>query len=426
MAGVITGETVPPHPDMGPERALVRTLVWSVAHGFDPDAATTALAPAVASVRDWAKVADLLHAHRCESLAYHVLTGSEETAARLPAEFVAMLRRRYVSAFLRGSMEPALIERLLAFLADAGVPALAVKGIVVGAWLYPMANLRDHLDVDLVVSPRHAAVVEKTLAELGYDCAPQPIRYPGERISTIDYRHPSGGLHIDVSYDPLRLFWEAPMRNGSTHDPFDRWWERRQRVLLAGKEIPTLGAEDQFIHLARHLQFHDYFRANSFLDLLLLLRRYGNSLDWEMIGTEANHHNLSAGLYRTLELARTDWGIEAPAVAWSTLRPGRTARVLHRRIWSDDLAAIRDRPPKAGNPIVPRFLTPRGPHPGAGLLLHLSGPHPGRTMRYMVQRAAPPRDWLRTTYGANGDRYPALLRAHWRHLADLRRHVGDG
>lgn len=422
----MTRSPLPPgRPDSPADgRGLLWALAFAFAHGLSA-ADTAALAQRFApDERVWPAFARLAKSHRCETLAYHLLTAPEVRAAcGPPDEVVAALRQRYMSAFVRGTMEPAFVGRLVAELDAAGVPALVVKGLAVGAWLYPDPVLREHLDIDLL-APEHAALtVGRVLGELGFTPAYQPPLYPGERPATIDYGHADGGWHVDLGYDPLRLFW-PPVEAAAAS--FAGWWQRRQAVVVGGTTLPTLGPEDQFIHLARHLQFHDYFRVNSFLDVLLLLRLHGDQIDWSLVGREARAADIQGGLFRTLELAERVWGMAAPEAAWRELRPGWAIRTLHRRIWEEDLAAVRDHAQAAGRPIIPRFLSPGGPHPVTGFALHVLGRHPGRTVGYLVRRVVPPASWLRATYGSANSPQPSywsLVCRHWRALLDVRRQV---
>jgi hypothetical protein len=404
-------------------RALLWALAYAVAHDLDP-VATAALAACHApAATDWPAFSRLARTHRCETIAYRLLTLPEVRAACAPPDgVIAGLRQRYSSAFVRLAMEPAFVVGTIDALAAVGVPALAVKGLAVAAWLYPDPVLREHLDVDLLAPAAAAGAVGRVLGDLGYAPAPQPPLFPGEQPATVDYRRADGGWHIDVTYDPLRLFW-LPADGGAAL--FERWWARRQLVAVGGHELPTLGPADQFAHLARHLQFHDYFRVNSFLDLLLVLRRHGPNIDWEMVGREAADLGIAGGLHRTLELARSVYDIEAPPAAWRALRPRPAIRLLHRRIWDDALPTVQTRPAAAGRPIVPRFLSLRGPRSLSGMMLHALDRRRWRTVRYLAQRVAPPIAWLRAAYGDESTptlaaTYVVLVGRHWRAMGRVR------
>jgi len=342
-------------------------------------------------------------------------------ACEPPESIVRDLRKWYRQTFERIVFEPRVVAGLLSELATAGVPALAIKGLVVGAWLYDDPVLREHDDIDLLVPEALASSTHSILTGLDYEAGYRPPLFPLESPGGADYGHPGRELHVDLSFDPWLLFWR---NEAAQRDLFDTWWARRQDIEIGGYRLPTLGPEDQFIQLARHLQFHDYFRANMWVDLGRLLLRHGDQLDWDIVGRDARAFGIHGGLYRTLELLARGLAVHVPDAAADATRPSWPVRRLHRSIWEDDLAGIRDRPPKAGRPILPRFITPRGPHPVAGLALHALNPSRGRTLRYLVRRYVPPQDWLRSAYADTGRRsYPALLRHHWQKLGELRRRV---
>jgi hypothetical protein len=403
-----------------------RAFVWAVAHAAAHELPDRAAAPvlerAAAGVDSWSVVMDLLRVHRCETLAYRILTMPAVRAACEPPESIVRgLRNWYRQTFERIAFEPRVVAGLLSELATAGVPALAIKGLVVGAWLYDDPVLREHDDIDLLVPEALAASAHSILTDIGYEAGYRPPLFPLESPGGADYRHPGRELHVDLSFDPWLLFW----RNEAAHrDLFDTWWARRQDIEIGGYRLPTLGPEDQFIQLARHLQFHDYFRANMWVDLGRLLHRHGDRLDWDIVGRDARAFGIHGGLYRTLELLARGLAVTVPDAAADAMRPSWPVRRLHRSIWEDDLAGIRERPPIAGRPIIPRFLSPGGPHVVAGVVLHTLSPSRGRTLQYLVRRYVPPQDWLRSVYMDTGRRsYPALLRHHWQQLAELRRRV---
>jgi hypothetical protein len=76
---------------------------------------------------------------------------------------------------------------------------------------------------------------------------------------------------------------------------------------------------------------------------------------------------------------------------------------------------------QVGTPIAPRFLSPGGVSPVAGTALFLIDRHRKVYLKYLGQRALPPRKWLLENYGDNS--YPRLLHRHWQSLLELRRRV---
>ena len=410
--------------------AFLRGLARAFAHGTAPPDAAADLEVLAAGISSWEAIELLLQMHRCAGIAYRVLTQPEvQRACRLPVETMDWLRSWYIDAFTRLVAEPPIVQTCLTALTDASVPALVIKGLAVGAWLYDDPALREHLDVDLAVSEDQADAVHAVLSNLGYERVSGPFDHPhpfdgpplspGESLATISYFNRRRRMSIDLSFDPMRVFWRP---DPSMPDPFRGWWERRQIVTIGAVQLPTLGPEDQFLQLSRHLQFHDFFRVTWFIDVLLLLRRHGDRLDWSYVGRQASAFGIRGGLYRTLELADRVYGVVAPDQAWRSLRPSVPVRVLNRRVWPDARAMPRDRRVHAGNPLSPRMLGLGGTRQILGLLLLVFDRHRRRNIAHLVRRALPPRDWLQAVYGTelpSDASYLRLWRYHRREVAAL-------
>jgi hypothetical protein len=406
------------------EQRFVLTLARAFARAEAPERAAAAITRSATKVSSWQRVDQLLHVHRCNSVAYSVIRIPEvRDSGAIPQSFINSKREAYSSSFMRTTLEPPVLHRALNAMAAADVPALAIKGIAVGAWLYGDPALREHDDIDLLVPLERAEAADEVLKELGYIGGYRPPLYPGESPATASYSDPAGGYPIDLSFDPLHVFWQSPRERQIS---FDGWWSRRQQIRVGAADISTPGAEDQLLQLARHLQFHGYFRINWWIDLILLLRRGGDSLDWNLVERESSRHGVQAGLLRTLEMVADLYAFPLPGPITQQVNRRTPVQALHRRIWPDDLAVPNLRPAKGqeGTPIAPRFLTPGGVHPFAGLMLFLLDRRRRDYLRYLLQRIFPPSSWLRERQGDGS--YPRLILAHWHGLRDLRKRVRRG
>ena len=386
------------------------------------------LAEASHCLSSWRSVLKLFRLHGSSSIAYTVLSGPGVSAAcSVPAEALDNLRVRYTECFHQAAVEPRILREVVSELDSAGIQSLAVKGLVLGCWLYDDPALREHMDLDLIVAESQVHEAEGVLVGMGY----RPLRSESN-LPQISNRESLGSMTftggpsmpaIDLSFDPLRLFWKPAAEQGAW---FEAWWVRRMEVTVGGRPLLTMGPEDQFIYLARHLQFHDYFRMNWYIDLLLLLARCGADIDWPLVGQLARTHRLEGGLYRSLELVSHAFGNRFPNEAWELLRPNVLTRSLHRRAWPDELSVPRDAPSHGGSPMMPRYIGLSGSHPvmaTAILMLHRDR---RANLNYLVRRYFPTYSWLRSAYGSNDDLGKsrlALLKAHWRHLRVVKANV---
>jgi hypothetical protein len=407
--------------NVDPEQSMVLALARAYALDENPTVTRDAIAFIAPSIRSWTRVDSLLHVHRIKSLSYQVMRNPViRDSGCIPADFVAEKRDWYTASFARTVIEPTILHRLLDAFSDAEIPVLSIKGLTLGVWLYGDVALREHDDIDLLVPAHLGEHSDAVLEKLGYGSGYRPPLYPGESPATASYQDSAGGIPVDLSFDPLHIFWQSAAERRTT---FAGWWSRRQDIHVGGSMVSIPGPEDQLLLLARHLQFHGYFRVNWAVDLMVLLRRFGQDLDWPMIATEAERHGISGGIVRTLELLKSVYGIPASNRMIESFRPSNLVQTLHRRIWPDSLAVPRERTIKEqeGTPIAPRFLSPGGVHPIAGLSLFALDPRRTKYFLYLGQRIVPPPSWLRETYGEGN--YPRLLRQHWSGLRSLRQRV---
>ena len=250
-----------------------------------------------------------------------------------------------------------------------------------------------------------------------------PPLMPRERLGSVTYVGKPGQPALDLSFDPLRLFWRVE----DGRDPwFDDGWSRRRTVPIGGRPTPTLSREDDLIYLARHLQFHDFFRVSWYVDLALLLRRHGEVLDWDYIGRTTRDLDVHGGVSRALELVDYAFGLGVPEKAGSAVRPNVAVRVLQRRIWPDGYALPRPIFTEGGSPLDPRYVGLRTAHPVAALLLLGAQRQRRLHFTFLFRRFVPTKRWLREAYALEvrpDAAYASLLLQHLRRLRQIRARV---
>ncbi len=180
-------------------------------------------------------------------------------------------------------------ERSLAVLRDAGIRAHAVKGVGLAERLYPDLTWREVTDIDLLVDGADAGAAFERLRSAGLEpnhpwnaaaLARQLLR-PLSLAPELVFTAPSGLL--------VELHWDWP---GRPLPPTDLW------------EQP----EHYLVYLCRHAGNHFWSRLKWSCDIELLLRRYGDQLDWRLFWRVADESGAVRSCAVSLELGRRWFG----------------------------------------------------------------------------------------------------------------------
>ncbi len=168
-------------------------------------------------------------------------------------------------------------------LGRAGIRALVLKGVPLGAWLYPQAWLRPTSDVDLLVHPKFLAPARSVLTENGY----REFQEPPE--SAFDFWHhcsfvaPSGAL-IELHFTPSCGF----------QSEFDvsALMDRAASVVVEKRAVEILGLTDALVHLCVHAAHHRFEGVKWLFDIKLLLAHH--AIDWAQVVATAIRAKVAA------------------------------------------------------------------------------------------------------------------------------------
>jgi hypothetical protein len=132
---------------------------------------------------------------------------------------------------------------------------------------------------------------------------------------------PAGGVMVELHLDPLQMGLR-PTREAAR-------WSRAQPVpTLPGALMLSL--EDQVIQLSVHVHKHGFNRLIWLKDLDLLVREYGETLDWDAVRAGARAEGVAGSVWYTLWLASTLLGTPVPP---GPLAPIAPVRLLYRLVW---------------------------------------------------------------------------------------------
>jgi len=227
----------------------------------------------------------------------------------------------------------AALARIAPRLAAAGLPLIVLKGPALAECVYPSAALRPYRDVDLLVRRGDESRAARLLVDAGLveladsgrakhtahaDQIPQASSF--HRIFLLEQQRQVIELHVDALQLGLRPRCEG-----------ERW--RRAQPLPRLHGVLMLCPEDQLVQLAVHAHKHGFERLIWIKDLDLLVRRYGASLNWDLVQGTARAEGVLASIWYSLALTAALLGTPMPAGMLRAMQPSALVRALYRACW---------------------------------------------------------------------------------------------
>ncbi len=302
----------------------------------------------------------------------HLLLREQEWT---PATVQESLRQAYIDTALRNALLLDELGRVLRLLAQAGIPAIILKGAALAEAVYGNAALRPMLDLDLLIPAERVAEAVALLEEIGYQSA-------GVEVAagvTLAYENEVMLGKNDCTGTALELHWSLIDSPHYQRTLAMAWfWQTGQPAMVAGAPARVLGLEAQVLHLCAHLLLHHRGRGLLWqMDIVALLHAWGGRIDWDLVLAQAAAFDLVLPLRQVLaELAAT-WHAPVPAL------------VLHR------LAALSPSPAEqqvvqrltaAQRPTARRFWADLASLPTWQQRLRFAGLHLFPSPAYMRQR----------------------------------------
>jgi hypothetical protein len=250
------------------------------------------------------------------------------------------------------------LGRVIEALRQAGIPALALKGVVLAYTTYADPSLRPMTDLDLLVPTGKREKALEILHKVGFE-------YP-DGIEAIHREHFRRLAPAQEFCPPLRLRGSALLLEVHSQlecsepvvpMPAGEFWSRSVTVDLKGLAVRTLCPEDFLLHLCLHQSRAHRFETGlrPLVDLKVLLDSRAN-WNWGSIAATSIRCGCPAWMYLTLEAARDLVGASIPDLFFQTLpRPFGLPSLRHlveEQIWSARCGLPR-------LPLIPTLLAER-------------------------------------------------------------------
>jgi hypothetical protein len=267
---------------------------------------------------DWELFLRCAIQHRVYPLVYKTLSNIPNPL--IPATILAALRGKYRENALQALRMAGETARVVGSLKENDVRTVVIKGLPLAQLLYGDVTLRPSHDVDLLVWPDNLAVAGLILEKQGYrriypkmPLTSRLMRFLIKKDHHFSYCHEQTGLLLELHWRLDHCGVELPLpeqKNLTT-------------VKLAGKEMPVLAAEEEFLSLVLHGAGHSWFRLRWLCDIGKFLEQ---ELNWEKLIGLATQFGVITHLNQALLLA--DQLLTAPLP-----NDYRLTLVTDRRAW---------------------------------------------------------------------------------------------
>jgi hypothetical protein len=258
------------------------------------------------SALNWEVLLESANRHGVSPFLYwHLREQISQTANSAPMQ---LLRARFEKNAYRNLFLTGELLKILDAFKDGDIRVLAYKGPVQAASLYGNLALREMSDLDLLIEPATFPATRKLLLGLGF--RPALTLTPKQEASRLrsDCEYEFVGADGTVCLD---LHWNIAPPHMGQRFYFDDLWEHRGTLLLGGRRLATLSAEDLVVILAVHGGKHLWERLCWLSDFTKCLQ--ASNLDWAVLQTRARAARAERMLWLALLLAQGVMGVQLPA-----------------------------------------------------------------------------------------------------------------
>ena len=281
-------------------------------------------------IHDWDNVIELADRNKMAPLVLPVVRELAE-GGKLASEVLDNMRDTARANIATTMLLRFALGRVLGALNETGTDVMVLKGPVLTALVYDDPNSRPCGDIDLFCRESDFGTVHNCLTSLGY-VTEAPVTLP-PRVSekeTYFERHfvdPKSNVHIELHVDAMKL--------GVRPVDVESIWNRAIRVEIDGKPTLALGIEDQIVSLSVHLHRHGFTRLIWFKDIDLIIRKYSEQIDWNVIVNLANSEGAGSSLWYTFKYLKKmlDTPIDEGVVR--RLQPSLMMRQIYNRVWPE-------------------------------------------------------------------------------------------
>lgn len=217
------------------------------------------------------------------------------------------------STYTRVSLQA---RELLTALHAEGIRVIPLKGIWLAEHVYEDGACRPMCDIDLLVPAEDLTRARIAVERIGY--ATTEFYLAEGNNKHVHYQKVGAPLHLELHWH----LWHAGTESIAEPD-LKKIWTGLHEELLQGVPVLAFPPERQLIHLTQHILQHVLtVPLKSYLDLILLCRRYAPQFNVPRLNEEARAWQVSFGAKFVLQVACDIWAVAPPATITPLLPAG--------------------------------------------------------------------------------------------------------
>lgn len=230
------------------------------------------------------------------------------------------------------------LEEILAASPDIAREIILLKGISTCQYLYPEPHLRTIGDIDLLVPVHSQLRLETLLFDLGYrQQSNRPAAYYQTHHHSMPFFHPVKQLWVEVH---TALFSNANASSDPVFSP-SRISTQTVPMTFRGHVTNRLSFKQEMIYTAAHWALERKCFAGGalpFVELALMVRSQGDTLDWNQVLMGLHGSQAAAYLFLMLGFLRKHEIVSVPPTVTKQLSAlpryslGRNEPILHGMI----------------------------------------------------------------------------------------------
>ena len=275
---------------------------------------------------DWQRLLHLIDHHRAIPQAYRQLSPFSHL---IPTDALGALRSRYQENAREALWFTGELLGILSYLESEGINAIAYKGPVLAETLYGDVTQRQYSDLDILILPQDVPKAKAALLALGHTCGPELRQQEEPAYIASGCGHV---FHTTAGRNLLDLQWRIVPRFYSIDFDMAGFLDRAHEIIVGGRPVRTLCAEDLLLVLCVHAAKHVWVQLSWLCDIAQLAK--SRQLDWNAIQDEAQRLGIERIVNMNLVLAHKLLGMPIPWTIAEGLLEDPAATVLADEILS--------------------------------------------------------------------------------------------